>query len=221
MGRRIAGKSAEEVFKAPHLAELANAACDGDATRMARAISAGADPNGLSTDDGTPLLWAVYCNNPPGVEALLKAGANPNYKAQGKYTPTFAAATAENPKVLRLLLAHGGDPNADDGGSWSALRYAMTLGAQKGRWENYYSLLEAGVDINRLNHSGQGIADYAAYEQKFDKVAELLDRGYKADLPSLAATVQIIQVAPGRPTEWKAKVIAMLEARGVKPPVPR
>jgi ankyrin repeat protein len=222
MEHRIAGKTAKEVFKAPHLSDLANAACDGDRRAVSAAIAAGADPNGLSVDGGTPLLWAVYCNNPRGVEALLRAGANPNYKVRGKYSSTFAAATSVNSEVLRLLLANGGDPNADDGGQWTALRLALMTGVEKHSWDNYYALLNnSKVDLNRKNSAGQTIAEYAVSEGQFDKVAELLERGYSNDLLSLGGGVQVRRVAPADPQyAWKEKVIAILKQRGVQFPVP-
>jgi hypothetical protein len=216
MGHRIAGKSAEEVFQAPHLAELANAACDGDVKGIERAIGAGAAPNGLSIDGGSPLLWTVYCNNPKGVEALLKAGADPNLKARDKYSPTLAAATARDP---RILLAHGGDPYADDGHLWSALRLAFSYGKYEGRWDNYYTLLNSGIDINRLDVGRVTIAFYAS--ENYDKLEELLDRGYTRDLEYIGGLVQMGNYPPNSPQiQERQKLEDRLTQMGVHFPVP-
>jgi hypothetical protein len=215
----IDGKSAESVFKRPHLAELAEAACEGDAGGVRHAIELGADPNGLSEDGGPPLLWAVYCNNPNGVDALLSVGADPNVKALGKYSPTFAATTASNPAVLRKLLSQRGDPNADDGRD-SALIMAAEYGPSKGRWENYYSLLNAHADINRLDSADETVAEVLAALNAFDKVAELLELGYDQDLVWLGGHTQF-PLAPSSPqAAWREKVKEMLAAKGVKFPIP-
>ncbi|MDB5439437.1 MAG: hypothetical protein JWM33_1864 [Caulobacteraceae bacterium] len=254
MGTKIAGKTPGDVFTSPHMADLADAACGGDARGVTRAIAAGANPNGVGLDGGTPLLWAVNCNNPQGVEALLKAGADPNCqvpglmllnvaaaRAQGvsvlfvhepiahpdpqwktgKISPTLASASAANPQVLRLLLAHGGDPNVDDGAERTAMEYALERGAEKGNWDNYYTLLKGGVDINRLGPDRRTIAVAAASLHKFDKVIELIERGYNRDLDYLGRMVQLGNMLPGNPLfAPRQKLEAMLEERGVHFPVP-
>lgn len=218
---QIAGHTAASVFKAPHLSELANAACRGDSAGVRSAAKAGADINGLSIDGGTPLLWAVYCDDPKGVSALLEAGADPNLKARGKYSPTFAAATASKPDVLRVLLKNGGDPNTDDGESWTALGWAFLVGKEKGRWENYYSLLDAGADIDRLGPLRRTIAVEAAFAGRFDKVEELLVRGYSRDLQYLGAATQNHVLAAKDPQNaYRAKVLSELAEKGVSFPVP-
>jgi ankyrin repeat protein len=218
---RIAGQTASSVFKAPHLAELAEAACKGDVEAVGRAVQAGADPNGLSVDGGTPMLWAVYCDNPIGVQALLNVGADPNLKARQKYSATLVAAAAEDPAVLRVILDSRGDPNTDDRSNWSGLRLAFLQGTTKDRWENYYSLLDHGADVNRLGPDGTTIAFDAAAAGRFDKVEELLSRGYSRDLEWLGATVQNRRLAPTDPQNaYRAKVVAMLEQKGVRFPIP-
>ena len=220
MEKRLDGQSARDVFKAPGLAALASSACDGDVGGVSAALRSGADPNGLSVDGGTPLLWAVRCENAEGVEALLKAGANPNYLILGHFTPTLSAASAKNPRILKVLLKYGGDPNAIDG-QWTALRYALTYGVQSGDWTNYYTLLNSGADIERARDGGGTVALDAASLHQFDKVVELLDRGYSRDLDFLGGMVQGSHTEPGsRQAEWQQKVIQMLEQRGVHFPVP-
>jgi hypothetical protein len=221
--RRFLGKSAEDVFKAPGLADLAKAACDGNVKAMDSALSRGAKINGLSIDGGTPLLWAVLCGNTTGVEHLLKMGADPNYRNGGKASATLAASYVENGDVLKSLLRYHGNPNSDDGYSHTALDAAIILGIDKGRWNNYYTLLNSGADINYEypKNSGLTVGTYAASLEQFSKVAELLDRGYGKNLIEVGALAQNSRLDPGSSqSKWREKVIDMLKARGVKFPVP-
>lgn len=114
------------------------------------------------------------------------------------------AAADRNVEYLRLLLAHGGDPNArDDDSPWSALRIAFSLGLQYDDWTSYYILLDAGADIN-ADGPGGTIAEFAAHLNQWDKVAELLERGYHHDLSSLRRSVQGVEEVAMPPGQYDA-----------------
>jgi uncharacterized protein len=221
----VGGLTAKQAFPDPKLAELASAACVGDTGRIARALREGASPNGLGKQGSTPLFWAIHCENLQGIEALLNAGANPNYKMPGHFTATYVAAGMWNPAPLKILLKHGADPNTfyDDASEKTALREALTVGLDGHGFDNYYALLEAGADINRADSVGNTIATWAVALGAFDKVEELLKRGYKYDLVDLGRNVQIRLIDPARFPEQaaaKARIIEMLKQRGVHFPVP-
>jgi ankyrin repeat protein len=221
MDHLMHGKSAAEVFSDPRLARLARASCDGATDQVAAAVAEGANPNGTGTQGETPLVWAVDCQNAVGAEALLRAGANPNYLWSGHVTPTFMAATRKNSAVLEVLLRHGGDPNTQSGDGDSALMGALSLGINEDYWDNYNLLLRRGADINRPDGSGLTIVDNAAALYRYDKVAELLEMGYRGDLTRLGRLVQGGVVAPASPQgEWERRVRAMLERRGIVFPIP-
>jgi ankyrin repeat protein len=213
----VAGKRPDEVFKAPHLAELVTSACEGNEQKFSAALNAGGDPNGLSIDGGPPLLWAVYCGNLHGIDMLLKAGANPNYRAEA-ISPTFAAAGSSNADILRSLLKGGGDPNTDDGEA-TALRFALQTGIHQGNWENYYALLEGGADINRV-FGNSTIAEWASDLRRWDKVKELLERGYDGDIIFIGRRLEM-DTTPKEASQFvsKSEVKSMLEQRGVKFPI--
>jgi ankyrin repeat protein len=219
----VGGKTAEDVF-GPGLAKLARAACTGDVPGVEAAIRAGADPNGVGFEGTTPLIWALNCENLSGMEALLKAGADPNVRF-GNTTPICLAAQMENSEPLKLLLKHGGDADAYNQKSpWSALSLAFSLGMKKKDWTNYYALIDAGANVNRV-HNADTIAQFAADMQQYDKVAELLDRGYSTGLDYLGLITQRELVGSPelmRPQEeWRDRVLEMLKARGVQFPVPQ
>lgn len=219
---QVGGKAVREVFTDPRLAALAGAACEGDEAKVAQAIKAGTDANGKGFEDVTPLYWAVSCGSLRGIEALLRSKANPNYLFDGRFSAVYVAATMHEAAVLKLLLKYGGDPNTKDNKSdRTALERALSLGIHGAGWENYYALLKAGADINRADELGDTIAKAAAALGQFDKVAELLERGYSFDLPDLGRTVQARRVDPNHAqAAWQAKVRAMLEKKGVQFPVP-
>lgn len=219
---KVSDKTVQDVFKEPRIAALARAACVGDEAAVARAIKDGTDANGKGFDDVTPLYWAVSCQNLRGIEALLRSGANPNYMFGRRFSAVYAAATMKESAVLKLLLKYGGDPNTKDNKSnQTALERALSLGIYGSGWDNYHALLKAGADINRSDELGRTIAIKAAALNQYDRVAELLERGYEFDLDDLARIVQVGQVDPKHPqAEWHARVKDMLERKGVQFPVP-
>lgn len=214
----IGGKSATEVFADARLAALAEAACRGDVASVTTETRQGVNPNGRGLGDITPLYWALNCQNLGGVEALLKAGADPNWLVKDEgYTPVDIAAGSENTAILQSILKHGGDPNAVYADSpWTALRVAFGLGLAGKGWSNYDALLSAGADINRV-HKGETIAEFAASLNQFDKVYQLLARGYSARLPRLLLLTAGADPAStgGQQLPWRDKVVKTLQARGV------
>jgi ankyrin repeat protein len=70
----------------------------------------------------TPLMVAVFADQPEIAAALLEAGANPNFVANpsseyGSDTPLGAALTAGALRSAQVLLGKGADPNTTHGGS--------------------------------------------------------------------------------------------------------
>lgn len=219
MEHKVGDRTAEETFGAMALARLAKAACNGDEPGIAAALHDGADVNGQGHEGMTPLLWALSCDNARGMEALLRAGANPNQPI-GSCTAVYLAATRHDPGPLRTLLQHGGDANAFDAETGvTALQEAFSLGLHELGWNNYDALL-AKADINRADERGWTIATEAAAMGRFDKVAQLLDRGYAHDLPNLGRMVQHRAADSDEAEAWQAQVRKMLKVRGVGFPVP-
>jgi uncharacterized protein len=245
---RMLGTNAIEMFGEPRVAELADAACAGNAAGVSAAVADGVDPNsisvGLDEFDGrvTPLLWAVDCENRRGVEALLRAGADPNQSTGGRVglTPVFVAATSSNPAILQLLLQHGGDPNAitevsEDTALRRAYQHGRTLvsvGREREAWLNWETLLDAGANIEATDGGRETVATFAAKLNDFDKVIELLQRGYSYNLTYLGFWLQLSTEIPGireprfpipplapEAEAARQQAIAMLVQRGVRFPI--
>lgn len=213
----IVGAGTEsDVFEGAQNIVLAQAACLGDTEAVTAALQAGANPNASGREGMTPVRWALRCGSLSGMEELLRAGGDPVPGA------VMDAARVGNADFLRVLLRAGADPNArDEEGPWSALRIAFSMGLQDKGWEGYYALLDAGANINTADPGGT-IAEFAAALNQYDKVAELLDRGYSHDLNELGLYVQRVERAAMPPGQFEPamRVRAMLEDRGVRFPVP-
>lgn len=219
---KVGGRTSVEAFADASVAKLADAACEGDAASVKQAIESGVDPNAVGFEGVTPLIWALNCGNPTGLEALLLAGANPNQAAKRGYSAVYLAATMADPVLLKALLNNKGNPNAhNESDTKSALDEALSLGINTGAWNNYYALIDAGADINRENSIGWTIADQAAALGRFDKVFELLDRGYKRNLLGLGRIVQNRVVPKDSPqASWQAKTKERLSSSGIRFPIP-
>ncbi|NEX91507.1 ankyrin repeat domain-containing protein [Caulobacter sp. 17J65-9] len=218
----VGGKTSADAFPDPHLAALARGTCEGDPAEIARALAAGADPNGRGLDGVTPLVWALTCENPVGMEALLKAGADPNRAVGDRGSVVFFAASYRDTGLLDLLLRYGGDPNARDERD-TALMQALELGMHDAGWGNWDALLAAGADIN-LDVSDDDdfprtIAISAAEFNQWGKVLELLKRGYSRDLDELGRHAESQDFDSSEVRAQKARVRQALERRGVKFPI--
>ncbi len=73
-------------------------------------LDRGANPNGQSSDEYTPLWLAVHWNNEKSIEWLLQYGSNPNEQTS-EGTPLIEAVESRNEKVIKLLLDHGANIN--------------------------------------------------------------------------------------------------------------
>lgn len=214
--------NASEYFSEPGAVALGEAACLGQVDKVQALILEAAPVNAVGREGMTPLALAVMCQSEAGVRALLEAGADPNYRHESRYTTVWLAADVDNPAIMRLLLEHGGDPHATSPDGTTVLMRALALGIRNmGRdaWGNYYLLLERDVDINQADKLRRTIVGDAVALGRFDKVAELLERGYTYDLLSVAWSTENIAVTEERiPDVERVKV--MLRERGVHWPIP-
>ena len=180
--------SAENVFHERELVQLARAACEGDVAEIKRAVLNGADVNGRGNEQVTPLVWALKCRNLNGVTALLASGADPNQRVLDGRSPVWLAATFDDSSFLKALAANGGSLSGQrEDRNTSALLGAISAGFEHDYWDNYYFVLASGIDINVRYGPEPGIsaAEKAAALARFDKVLELIERGYDKNLDRL------------------------------------
>ena len=105
----------DKVFADPRVAQLANAAQDGDLIRIEKLIKADAPVKFVGQEGMTVTQYALRArrNAPRVMELLLKAGADPvSILSNGKTVPHYAVARNNaDPEVVKVLLAHGIGPN--------------------------------------------------------------------------------------------------------------
>ncbi len=183
--------------------------------------------NAKGQDGIVPLFYALKCEQPAALEALLKAGANPNYAGTDGIPGTYAAASYTDPIYLKLMLQYGGNPNLSSANGNTVLLKAFTAGQNSGGWDNFDLLLKSGVNVNLPISGGTvGMADYAAAVGHPSKAVQLLEAGYTYDLEGLADAIygnsmNLVSARSPEPSrsnpEYKYLTIAakMLKERGV------
>lgn len=217
MDNKIGDVSITQSFSNPKTVELAKAAAKGKVLKINSLVKAGVDVNDKGYQNITPLTWAAIANNKKGFEQLLKNGADPNQAMYKDSTIVWWLSGSDRSELLKLALQYGGNPNVwfeNDTPLMNAMKYEV--------WENYYLLLEFGADINLSDHRGYTIAFAASAWVNYDKLVELLEKGYNSDLVGLARLVSAGNLEPDhKQYPYKQKVIQMLKDRGVAyPPEP-
>ena len=208
---------ARDIFSDPAVAELAQAAENGDAARVRMLAASGVDVNATGRDGITPLLFALPAQRLEALRALLEAGADANVTVPG-VAPVAVIAGGSNSDVLRLMLERGADPNQRSDDREPAIHAAI----QAERWANVVLLLEHRADINARDALGATPAFLAASTDQFEYVARLLERGADPSVPdnsgfTLADLVQESRLRRDSDEgKWLVKVEQMLLARGIK-----
>jgi hypothetical protein len=227
MDPKLGGKTIDQTFADPKVAKLAKAACAGKTAKIAELIADGVKVDAQGQDGAVAMFYALKCEQPAALEALLKAGANPNHAGTDGITGTYAAASYNDPVYLKLMLKYGGDPNLPLADGDTVFLKAFTTGQFSGKWDHFQLLLDYGVNINLPgSRGGGGIADYAAFVGHPSKAVLLLERGYNYQLEDLAQSIygnmmNAVSASSPQPLrndpEYKYLAIAaqMLKERGV------
>jgi ankyrin repeat protein len=112
-GRRHPGPQyhATQFFADTKVAELAEAARDGNLARVDKLVAEGVKLNTKGYEGFTPLIYAMSGETLKGFRRLLERGADPNQQTEGGDSAIYYAAFRQDPEALKLSLAFGGNPN--------------------------------------------------------------------------------------------------------------
>lgn len=165
--------------------DLIDAAKRGDVAAVKALLEKKVPVNAALADGTTALSWAVYHDNQPITEMLIKAGADVNAANEYGVAPLHLACTNQDATIAGLLLKAGADP---DKARWSGETPLMTC-ASSGAAEAIRSMIAAGADVDaKISAHEQTALMWAAAEDHPDAVKALIDGGANVN-----ATTKLIQ----------------------------
>ena len=177
----------DKVFADPRVAQLANAAQDGDLSRIEKLIKAGAPVKFVGQEGMTVTHYALRARRhaPQVMELLLKAGADPvSMLSNGESVPSYAVSRDNaDPEVVKVLLAHGIGPNWFPPGQKTSLLQDAVMGHNL---PVIKLLVERGADINYVHPISGSALHYALNGTDFYRAAYLVEAGI--DLKLLDST---------------------------------
>src|SRR5262245_46008023 len=153
---------------------LVNAVKAKDQAAVRSLLNEKVDVNVPQGDGATALQWAVYWDDLPTAELLIRAGAKANTADEYGVTPLTVACTNGNGSMVETLLKAGADPNtALPTGETALMTCARTasVGAVK-------SLLARGANPNaKENLQGQTPLMWAVSEKRAGVAQVLIEHG--------------------------------------------
>ncbi len=151
-----AGVLKQEVTINPEI--VMQAALNGDAGSISKAIENGYDVNATDQEQHTALMMAAYNGHSDIVAMLLDHGAKTDIRDNQERTALMYASTGPFNKSVKLLLEAGADPNLiDNDEHFTALMFA----AAEGQKEVVSTLLKHGADKTLLDEDGESAYDFA------------------------------------------------------------
>lgn len=172
----------DKVFTDPRVAQLANAAQDGDLARIQQLIQAGVPVKFVGQEGMTVTQYALRArrNAPQVMELLLKAGADPvSMLSNGNNVPHYAVSRDNaDPEVVKVLLAHGIGPNWFPPPSGRYQKMSLLQESIMGKNLQVMKLLvERGADINYVHPISGSALHYALDGTDFYMAAYLVESG--------------------------------------------
>src|SRR5215468_4931568 len=155
-------------------ATLLDAAESGDRASALRLLGQGANPNVLSADGATAIMYASANDDLDLVRALIKAGAKVNLKNRFGTSAMTEAAIIGSVPVIDALLKAGADANTKNPEGETALMEV----ARSGKVEAAKLLVAAGADVNaKESWGGQSAVMWAAAQSQPEMIKLLASRG--------------------------------------------
>ncbi len=161
---------------------LANAVEQQDKDEIKKLLAQQVDVNAAQADGMTALHWAVYLDDLPSTEAIVRADALADCENRYGVTPLSLACRNGNSRIVELLLEHGANPNSSLLGGETVLMTA----ARTGRVGPVRVLLSKGAEVNATERANQTALMWAAAEGHVDVVDVLLkaDASFETPLES-------------------------------------
>ena len=132
-------------------------------------LNSGADVNEKRTDEMTPLMLAIYSDNPKLSAYLIVNGAL--YNAQ---EAIIIFSVLDNPTKLKETINKGVDVNySEPYFDWTALMFAVKYGHK----ETAKQLIEMGADVNKYNKFGRNALISAVEKGDIEIVRLLIENG--------------------------------------------
>ena len=163
---------------------VADSAMKGDAAAVRALLAQHVDVNAPQADGATAIHWAVYRNDLPLAELLVKAGANVRAANRDGATPLSLAATNGDADMIALLLNAGADANEKLPNGKTPLMFA----AHNGNPAALKVLTDHGADVNAQESlRGTTALMWAADESHAPAVKFLIDHGADVKMRSAPA----------------------------------
>ena len=134
--------------------------------------------NIMDTRGFTPLILAVYNNQPQVVTYLIEKGAAVDAQDFSGNTALMGASFKGYTDVVQQLIAAGADVNLVNGNGATALTFAATFG----QLQIAEILLHQGADVTVRDVRGKSPIDHAIIQENEAMVA-LLDNHYRQLFP--------------------------------------
>jgi len=230
---RLTAMAARDWFSNRNEIEFCHAVEWGDAGKLQLLLSNGLNINTKGyRDDMSFLMWSYLKQNKVSYQYLLEHGADPNqisesYEQIGPNFKTWiyesvlslAAQNPEDPFYLKLALDHGGNPNAYVDKKliiYEALNiYSLT---------NVSLLISSGADVNGLypKYSSTPLL-HVLFSGRYDLAYYLLEHGANPNFLDVEGLIILLNHRVysfhddyKEQVEYRKKVIALIEAKGVK-----
>ena len=160
-------------------AALADAIRAGDANAVTAALERGADPDHATV--APMLVLAASRGAPAAVAALLEAGADPD-ALDPRGRPALAVAGARGHlDVVERLLAGGADVETREGSPPGRTILQLVIDdAAEPSTAVLGAIVDAGADIDARDDRGESALASAAFMDRYDAAAFLLERGAEA-----------------------------------------
>ena len=172
------GSSGSRAEDAAADAMLMDAIRAGDAAAARTALDDGADPDHATV---APMrVLATTRGDPALVGALLGAGANPD-AIDPRGRPVLAlAGTRGHLDIVELLLENGADVDLREGSPGRSILQLVIDDASEPSLAVLGALLDAGADVDARDERGESALASAAFMNRYDAAAFLLERGADA-----------------------------------------